>query len=485
MSYLGPELVLCVTALLIIVVDLFRPPHRRMVSITLGLLGILAAMGWTYILTGAPAKTVFHQAAVVDSFSIFFKYIALLVVAVIFIFAMSSKEMDDEGGAEFSAFNVTMALGMCLMASANDLIMMYISMELVSVLGYILAAFKKGDRKSSEAGLKYIIYGAAASGIMLYGMSLLYGLCGDTSLIAIKQAIAGGTVPATTLLIAVLFIFAGLGYKIAAVPFHMWCPDVYEGAPTPVTALLSVGPKAAGFAMLARFFYFIFSTPSNGVGAANPVPWTILLGVIAAATMTLGNLSAIPQRNLKRLLAFSSIAHAGYILMGLVAANSLGLTSVMFYLFVYMFMNLGAFLVVMAISNQLGSADIDSYKGLVYRAPYLAVVFAIFLFSLTGLPPFAGFIGKFYIFAAIFKQASTGYVILAIFGILNTVFALFYYTRVVKAMFLTKPDDPSPVRASSLVNSLLAILVLPIIVLGIYWKPLYEFASNSLGGVFG
>jgi NADH-quinone oxidoreductase subunit N len=407
----------------------------------------------------------------------------------VIIFSMRSSEVAERGSGEYSALLLAICLGMMLMAASSDLLMVYLSIEIVSIVGYILAGFRRGNRKSAEAALKYIIYGGVASGIMLYGMSLLYGVCGATSLFEIRDALLRGTTANFTLLLAVVLVFAGIGYKIASVPFHMWCPDVYEGAPTPVTALLSVGPKAAGFAVLIRFFFILFIEPTSwgqeALTEIGNVPWPLVLAVLSMITMTVGNLSALPQTNMKRFLAYSSIAHAGYILMGTAAVSQQGLQATLFYLVVYLFMNLGAFLVVIAIQSSLGVEDISGYRGLAYRAPFLAVTMAIFLFSLTGIPPFAGFIGKLYLFAALLSKGGTLMYLLAIVGIVNSVISLYYYTQVVRAMFLDRPAEAAPVRAPDLYRWTIAVLVIPVIVFGVYWAPLEQFAQQSLRLVAG
>jgi len=318
-----------------------------------------------------------------------------------------------------------------------------------------------------------VIYGAVSSGIMLFGISLLFGMTGKANIAEIGQALPN-IYPLAGLL-TILFIFAGIGYKIASVPFHQWSPDVYEGAPIPITGFLSVASKAAGIALLLRFFYTAFATPvaegwSNLFESVN-VNWPLLLGVISALTMTVGNLSALVQNNLKRLLAYSSIAHGGYILMAAVTLTQQGVQSVLYYLLIYLFMNLGAFFVIILVADKLGSEEIDAYRGLSARAPVLAVAMAIFLFSLTGLPPFAGFFGKLWLFgAAISKE----WYWLAIIGIINSVIALYYYVRVIKAMFLDDSPDTNPLRISIPHLVLLIIFIIPTLLLG-YWGQLLGY----------
>jgi NADH-quinone oxidoreductase subunit N len=323
---------------------------------------------------------------------------------------------------------------------------------------------------------------------MIFGLSILYGLTGELNLIAVGQRLAAMEGVGPAVLVASFLVLGGIGYKIAAVPFHFWCPDVYEGAATPMTAFLSVAPKAAGFAMLARFTYHLFGQ----AGALVSIDWPMVLAVISAITMTLGNLVALQQSNVKRLLAYSSIAHAGYLLMGLASydratgtLSERGLFGVLFYLAVYVFMNLGAFAVVIALREKVGNEeDIENYKGIGLRAPLLGVSMAIFLFSLTGLPPFAGFVGKFFLFAAVIDAKLYW---LAVVGILNSVVSLYYYARILKAMFLTSVDEEvrkRPVGLATAHSAILVVLAAPTLLLGIFWGPLADLVNRSVGFLF-
>jgi NADH-quinone oxidoreductase subunit N len=333
--------------------------------------------------------------------------------------------------------------------------------------------------KPREAALKYVIFGAVASGLMIYGLSLVYGLTGTTKIYEMGRVLADGPGSSMTLYVACFFIIAGFAFKVSAVPFHMWSPDVYEGAPTPITAFLSVGPKLAGFAALVRFFYGAMSVQDYHLNAWIPVQdlnWPTVLAVISAVTMTLGNLAAIPQTNIKRMLAYSSIAHAGYMLMGFVLLRNEGLYAIIFYAAIYLAMNLGAFLVVIAFASKMNSEETSSYAGLGWRSPVMAVCFAIFLFSLTGLPPLGGFTAKFLLFAAVIKQ---GVYWLAIIAVINSVISLYYYAGIVRLMFLVKPENPDPVSVSPLHAALIVILAIPLLVFGVWWGPLEHFARFS------
>ncbi|MYB66671.1 NADH-quinone oxidoreductase subunit N, partial [Candidatus Poribacteria bacterium] len=352
--------------------------------------------------------------------------------------------------------------------------MIFISLETVSLTSYILAGFLTHSPRSSEAAFKYITYGAVASGTMLFGLSLIFGMTGTGDLAEIStrlpEVLASGQVTALGLLIAITFILAGVGYKIASVPFHMWSPDVYEGAPIPITAFLSVASKAAGFALFLRFFYSGFSAQ----GLLDSVDWGILLAIVSALTMTVGNLAALPQRNVKRLLAYSSIAHGGYLLMGGVLLTSDGLSAILFYLIVYLFMNLGAFYVVILVANDSGSEMIEGYRGLSSRSPLVAGAMVIFLVSLTGIPPFAGFFGKFFLFKAVIDE---GFYWLAFIGLINSVISLYYYARIIKAMYFESAEDRESFYSTKSTFALLTVFVIPTIFIGLL-NIFYSLSGN-------
>jgi NADH-quinone oxidoreductase subunit N len=459
----------------------------------LGLAGVLLALQ-----PSAP-RGLFNGMIASDPFATFFKWLFLAAAALTVLIAARSTEFGRQQIGVFYPLLLSIVLGMFLMASAMDLLMMYLAVELVSLVSYALAGYRQGDRKAAEAALKYVIYGGVASGIMLFGMSYIYGLTGSTSLLGLGGALDGlavGTMGSSqtalrvALAVAVIFVLCGVGFKIASVPWHMWCPDVYEGAPTPFTAFLSVGPKAAGFALAVRFFWSALAGAplGNGPGALtdglSDLPWPAIIGVLAAVTMTLGNLTAIVQNNLKRLLAYSSIAHAGYMLMGLCAASTVGVQSVMIYLLVYLVMNLGAFLVVIVVAQATGSESIDAYRGLGRRNPLAALSFAVFLFSLTGLPPFAGFTGKWYLFVAVLQNyAMPGggwYAALAVIGALNSAVSLYYYMRIARAMFLEAPVGEFTVRPHLGYQIMLGAFSAALLLFGVWWNPLIDWTQQSL-----
>ncbi|HYV47978.1 MAG TPA: NADH-quinone oxidoreductase subunit N [Myxococcaceae bacterium] len=508
--YFLPEIVLTAGAMLVFLLDLAVANHpRRMAILSWVSIAILAVATWATWLTAhtpydkgmTPAEqpvALFHGLIVLDSWAIFFKYLSWIVTALCIWIAEPSLEVASERIGEYCALLLAIAVGMSLMASSTDMLMMAIGVELVSMVSYALAGFRKHHRKSSEAALKYVVYGGVASGMMLFGMSWLYGLLGSTNIVSAGPQLQryGERLFLTTLetgqagagqlalVMALVLVLSGVGYKIASVPWHMWCPDVYEGSPTPFTAFLSVGPKAAGFALAVRIFFGALS--HNGMSpdmatVLSDVPWPQVIGVIAALTMTVGNLAAMNQTNLKRMLAYSSIAHAGYLLMGLAAASKTGSQSIAIYLMVYLFMNLGAFLVVGAVARLSGSESLFEYRGLSARAPFAAVTFAIFLFSLTGLPPLAGFVGKFQLFKALVDRGQPWHIVLAIIGVLNSAVSLYYYARIVKAMFLDKTQSEERIPIPASYHVLMGGLALAVIFFGVYFDGLLRLAQSSMG----
>jgi NADH-quinone oxidoreductase subunit N len=371
------------------------------------------------------------------------------------------------------------------MASATDLLTAYLSLEFISILSYVLAAFSSRRARAAEAGLKYAIYGGVATGAMLYGFSLLYGLAASTDLNAVRVALSSA--PPLVAGAALALCLAGFGFKLAIVPFHMWCPDVYEGAPTPVAAFFSVVPKAAGFALAYRFLLGGDAPLVPELGAANG--WSAALGALAVATMTLGNLAALGQRNVKRLLAYSSIAHAGTMTLALALGTQTGARALLLYAGVYLFMNLAAFLAVIAFVQRGVGEQLQDFAGLGRRAPLPALCLTLALFSLAGLPPFAGFVAKFAMVAATIERGATGgglYFGLAALTVLNTVVSLYYYARVVKVMYFERaPADAGPVRVAPLHLALLGGATVAVIALGVYVPPLSSLVAQATGAWAG
>jgi NADH-quinone oxidoreductase subunit N len=479
-----PEIALVVTFCLAILAGLIFRRTPKVVA-WLVFIGVGAALFFAVKQVGV-SQEIFSGMIAVDPFSVFFKSLAAVCTLTIFLFSIFSSEVQTtvKRMAEYYSLLVSMTLGMFLMAGAANVLMMVLAMELTSLSSYILAGYTKEAADSSEASLKYIIYGAVSSGVMLYGISILFGLTGAMDYFSINHAMAMTAPNNFALLIATIFIVVGFGYKISAVPFHFWTPDVYEGAPITITAFLSVASKAAGFAMMIRFFKVIFidttilAVPAGMWTSLYGFEWNKLLAILSVLTMTLGNLVAVWQDNLKRLLAYSSIAHAGYLLMGVVVLSNQGIAAVLIYFMMYFFMNLGAFFVVMLVANKTGSEDISAYRGLGYRAPLIGVAMAIFLVSLTGLPPTAGFIGKLYLFAALLDAK---WIWLAIVGALNSAISLYYYARVLRYMFLRDPEgQTSSITLQRSEAILLLVLVIPTLLFGLYFSPLVELANVSV-----
>jgi len=488
-----PETALTLGLLLVVLVDAARIPARNAINRVLTLLTLALALYLCGPLASAAgAGPIFSGMLVVDPMSTFFKVILIgsaLLVMLAFTFT-NSRELHGLGQGEFYALLLALTFSNALLASAGDLAMLYLALEMVSITSYVMVGYMKGDRLSNEASLKYVLFGAVSTGTMLYGLSLLYGMTGTTSLPAIREFLATSLAEPNRrgVYVISLMIFAGFGFKTAAVPFHFWCPDVYQGAPTPVTAFLSVAPKAAGFAVMTRFF---LGGMSSGPSAetwdlAAAIDWPLLLMVISVATMTLGNVAAVTQTNLKRLLAYSSIAHAGYIMMGVVALSQNGLRGIMVYLVGYLFMNLGAFLVVTLIHLHEGSFDLRDYPGMYRRSPLLTLAMAVFLLSLMGIPPLVGFMAKLYVFAAVIERGPE-YWWYAVAGALNAAVAAYYYARVLKTMVIDEEIVPEgglprpPMRlalADSVTVSLFAAAnLLPLL---FFWGPIEGWARSAL-----
>ncbi len=463
LKFVFPEIILVGFAVILLILGVTTNQKR--------ILGLLAFLGITtaffFLSKGSPTTTAFSHMLVNDGLSVFFRSISLVIAGLVILLSMGYKNLGDEEKGEYYFFILTITTIMMLASSSNNLLMIYITLEAISLLSYILAGYTKRDMFSSEAGLKYFLFGVLSTGITLYGVSLVYGLFGSLDLNVINQHLTTGNLYAPLVFLAFLLVLTGFGFKCSLVPFHMWTPDVYQGAPTPVAAFFSVGPKAIGFAFLLRVFIITFSSTST--------PWVLLLGTIAVLTMTIGNVVAVSQDNIKRLLAYSTIAQAGYILVGLAAGTS-GVGAVLFYLFIYAFMNLGAFAVVIAVSNSTNSEMIEDYAGLYKNSPFLAVILAISLLSLAGMPPLAGFLAKFFVFAAAIEKGLIGLVIAAA---LNSVVALYYYVRIIKFAFLHEPKTSAAFTPPSqaLVLSL-GLIFSVILIFGLWPQPLLNWLAG-------
>lgn len=494
--FVAPEILLIAGSIFVLLAGLWIKNRKFLVgSTTLFLVGAFFLL---VNMTGKPMQDAFNGLLVFDPFGHFFSVFAVLITLVGAWISAKSNEITMDRAPEYYSILLALCTGLIFMGTANHLIMVYLALETVSILSYTLAGFSREKNASVEASLKYVVYGSMASAIMVYGISLIYGMTGSLEITGIRQYVLQTPVDQipSFLWVAVLLVFAGIGYKISAAPMHMWTPDVYEGAPTPVSALLSVGPKAAGFALLIRFFITAFTLPVSAGGeivtsSTDPAVigfqivgdfnWPRFLMISSIFTMFMGNLAAIGQVSVKRILAYSSIAHAGYILMGVTTQTLGGLNAVLFYLIVYCVMNLGAFWIASIVEDTYGGDYLRHFRGLGTRRPFYAFAMAVFMFSLVGLPPFAGFIGKLYLFSAIIAREMYGYALLAA---LNSVISLAFYIRIVKAMYLDTAEvdqvSTKTVFESKAAMVLLAFLVVPNIVLGLYWEPVMRLAQGAL-----
>ena len=467
---LMPELVIALTLLIVLVFDLFD-------SISKTVLGWMTIVGaaialWVSIqmhLAGT-VGTQFYEMFKVDNFSLFFNMIFLVSTILVVLISMGYLDRGDRKQGPYYLLILLATLGMMLMAAGNELIIVFLGLELMSLSLYVLAGYFRDNPASSEAGMKYLLLGAFASAFFLYGIALIYGGAGTTSVPEIAQAITADD--KSPLLLAGMFLLVvGFGFKVAIVPFHQWAPDVYEGAPTTIAAFISAGPKAAGFAAFLRIF--MEALPNL------QAEWSSVLILLAMLTMTVGNVIAIAQTNIKRMLAYSSIAHAGYVLIGLTAANDDGISSAMLYLLIYCVMNIGAFgAVILAKTEDGESLMISDYAGLGTRKPLLAMFMSVMLLSLAGFPPTAGFVGKFYIFKA---AVGAGHIWLVTIGAINTAISAFYYLRVVVTMYMREPEEELEFRpyASTLVIGLI-IAAVGVFLIGILPSLMLTPAQNSV-----
>jgi NADH-quinone oxidoreductase subunit N len=477
---IAPEIVVLVTALLVMVVDLFLVREQKDRLAWVSLVGVVAAAGLSfYIWDGSDPQL--HNMLVADGYALFLNLVILTAAALAILFSVEYAARVGLAQGEYYTLLLLSTTGMMLMASAINLMTIFLALEILSIALYVLVGLNRSEQRSAEAALKYLLLGAFASGFLLYGMALLYGQAGTTSLSGLREYAAslGGDFP-PLLLAGLGLMIIGFGFKVALVPFHMWTPDAYEGAPTSVTAFMSVGAKTAGFAALGRFALYALGDLHGD--------WVWLLAALAALTMTVGNLAALRQTNLKRMLAYSSIAHAGYILAGLAAGNELGASAVLFYLFAYAFMNVGAFAVLIAAGRLACSPrdgeTLDGLAGLFARKPGLAVVMALFMLSLAGVPPLAGFLAKLYVFGAAIQA---GLIWLAVFGVSNSVISAYYYLRVIVFMFMKESDaaegDPVPVCLALQVG--LGIGAAAIVVLGLWPAPIFNLARQAATAFLG
>jgi NADH-quinone oxidoreductase subunit N len=466
--YILPEIVLTLGSMLVLLADLVVPRERRGVLTGLSIV-MLAATAVAIAAIGSPHVTVSGGLLSIDAFGVFFKLLFLAAAAITLLMSGPYLEVEDTSAGAYCFLVLAATLGMMFMASGVELVTIFIGLETMAVSFYILTGYLKPNARSNEAAVKYFLLGAFSLGILLYGMSILYGLTGSTNLREIATAVGDGGANEQMLLLGVVLIAAGMGFKIAAVPFHMWAPDVYEGAPTPITAFLSVASKAASFAMLIRIF--VEGLPSVSAD------WRVLFEALAILTMTVGNVAAITQSNIKRMLAYSSIAQAGYVLIGFVAGTQRGIAAALIYLAVYSFMQLGAFVVIVLLRRRDAVGDeLKDFNGLYFRSPLAAFAMLLFMLSLGGIPPTAGFMGKFWLFGAAIQA---DYVWLAVIGVLNSAVSLYYYIRVVVYMWLRNEPAGSEPRLSPALAVALAITLLATLGLGLYPTPLFDLAETS------
>ena len=464
--YLLPEILLTAGALLVLAVDLLAP--RRDSAVVGTALAVLVASGVAVLAFAGLDTTISAGLLAVDGFAAFFKILFLLSAGITILMSVPYLQVEGIRPGEYCFLILCATLGMMFMASGIDLITLFIGLETMAISFYILTGFLKPSRRSNEAAVKYFLLGAFSLGLLLYGMSLFYGVTGTTSLAGIAEALAG-TESTLLLSLALILLGAGMGFKIAAVPFHMWAPDVYEGAPTPVTAFLSVGSKAASFAMLLR----ILLEGIPGMVA----DWQVFFWALAAVTMTVGNIAAITQSNIKRMLAYSSIAHAGYVLIGVVAASDRGVTATMVYLWVYLFMQLGAFAILSMLRRKdVVGDELKDLSGLYFRQPAAAFAMLIFMLSLGGIPPTAGFMGKFWLFSAAIES---GFIWLAVIGVVNSAISLYYYVRVVVFMWLKEETLGSAITIRPAIATALVIAVVGSLLFGVYPQVLFDQAQSA------
>jgi len=446
------ELLVCALMALLFIVDLCIDKKNILKGIAIaGSFGILV-----FSLFFKDTGTTFFGAYISDSLSIFFKILFLLNVFLVIILSVDFLKKNPKYTGEYFILLLSATLGMLLMVSSQELITFYVSLELLSISSYILSAYQKSNPRSTEAGIKYLLLGAMASGILLFGMSLIYGATGTVHFKDIAAAITANPAP-VILYIGLALVLVALSFKIAVVPFHMWVPDVYEGAPTPVVAFFSVGTKMAGFAILIRLFLTAFGSLKH--------EWGMLMVVLSAVTIIVGNLLAIPQTNIKRFMGYSSIAQAGYILMGLAMASFNGLCASIFYLVAYLFSNLCAFAVIIIFSRKTKGDNIEDYRGLSRRSPVLALALLIALMSLGGVPPLVGFLGKLYIF---YSAVENGFTWLVVIGVLMSVVSIYYYLMVLKRVYIEASEDVSPIILSLWEKLVLSICVAGTVILGFF-----------------
>ena len=484
-ALLLPEFLVTGLAFLVLSVDFFLREERKHLLGYLAAAGLMGILAFTLVYHWGLTDSLYDGLVHVDGYSLFFKAVFLIIGAVVILTSMDYLRRNQENAGEYYGILLFTIVGMMLMAASGELLTAYISLELLSFGLYVLVSFDRYNPKANEGGTKYILLGAFSSALMLYGISQVFGLLGTTRFDGISQALSAGPDLSPGLLIGMVLIIAGLGFKVASVPFHMWAPEAYEGAPIPIAGYLAVGSKAAAFALLLRFFVEAL-LPAVG-------DWQLIIVILAAVTMVFGNLVALTQRNLKRLMAYSSIGHVGYLLMGIAALAAVGpdesvqvqlshlaSNGLMLHLVAYGVTNLAIFLGLTAVYNATGKEAIADLAGLAGRAPQVAVVMAAALFSLGGLPLFAGFVSKFYLFNA---AASQGLLWLAGLAIFTSLVSLYYYLNIVRQMYIEEAEDPTRLPVPRLTLGVLGVLFLAIIFLGVYPAPLLDAIQHATDAI--
>ena len=466
-SYL-PELMIVLTILCVFIAESIS--SYRSSTYMISIAGLLFT-GILLLFSHSSTSLLFEGMIINDSLSIFFKWLILISTLSIVLISKEDNSVVSEVKGEYYAMLLIIMLGMFAMVSAKNLLMVYLAIEMVSIPSYIIAGISKNDRESNEASLKYVIYGSFASGIMLYGLSYLYGMAGslDINIVAAKLASYDASI---TVYMIIIFVLVGFGYKISMVPFHYWTPDVYQGAPITVTAFLSVAPKAAGFAILIRFFYTLF------IDNVDILQWPQLIAFMSALTMTVGNVLALNQTNIKRLLAYSSISHVGFMLVAFSIVSLDSVVSILFYMFFYLFMNLSAFYMAIYMSNNYNADELDDWNGIGLKAPVLSFFMVLSLASLAGLPPTSGFIAKVYVLRNLFSDAT--FLWLGLVAIINTVISLYYYFKIVRAMYFMKNDDLVYKKCNQVLFWSITVFSLQNIIFYLYWPNLIKSLNYIL-----